>query len=139
MRRHGPRRAQIADDLDVDVVQQVLTDHLLDLAGGRHAAGNRGVVDQDVDAAQLAHGRGHQGVHRGVIASVDGHGDDASAGVARQLGRSGLERFGAARGDDHLDALLGQLPGDGLADAAASTGDDGALALQLQVHEPSRK
>ena len=47
-----------------------------------------------------------------------------------------VELLSTARGNHDIDAFLGQLPRDRLADAAAATCHDGALAAQLQIHEP---
>ena len=50
MRRRGPCRAQVPDDLDVDVALEVVIDE------GRAGRGRRRRVDQDVEPAELGHG-----------------------------------------------------------------------------------
>src|SRR4051812_11820785 len=52
VRRERACRAHVANDLDVDVFQRLRVDDLSQLGGGRDAARQRRVVDEDVDATE---------------------------------------------------------------------------------------
>jgi hypothetical protein len=53
VRGESARRPQVTDDLDVDVVERLSIDDLRELGGRRDTAGQRGVVYENVDAAEL--------------------------------------------------------------------------------------
>ncbi|CFN77967.1 Uncharacterised protein [Bordetella pertussis] len=83
------------------------------------------VVDQDIDAAQLGDGAGHQLPHRlalGQVGAVIAH---LHAVLAGQPGPQFLDVRRVAESVEHdVGALLRQRAGDPQADAAGGTGDD---------------
>src|SRR5579859_509764 len=99
------------------------------------AAGDAGVVDQDVDVAEVGQHQLHHahvvvpGLHRaGVGDRLAAEGLD---GGHRLVGGVGV----AAVVDGDVGAGLGQRQGHGAADAPAAAGDQGHAALERYVHE----
>ena len=103
-----------------------------------HAAEDRGVVDQVVDAAELRKRlRGH--LLGGVgVGDVDPHGERVAALALDAVGDL-LRALGVDVGDDHGRALAGQRLGVRLADTAAGSGDDRHLLLELITVKTHRR
>ena len=89
----------------------------------------RGVVDEDVDAAEALGGLRHELLHRGFVADVEAFGDRGVLAVlAADLGRQ--RRTVLDIGDHHPRALFGQRPRIMRADAPGAAGDDRGLACK---------
>ncbi len=84
-----------------------------------------GVVDEDVDAAELRNRVGHHGVDRGLIGDVELKTD----GIRSELRRDGLGALFIQIGDNDLCAFLHVAFRDRLADAASGACDDGDLVV----------
>ena len=86
-----------------------------------------GVVDQDVDRTDRAHGVGHHVLDLGGLAHVGA----VVADLAAEGGDLALGRVDVAEAIEHdVGALAGQHLGDAQADAAGRAGDEGGLSLQ---------
>ena len=109
----GAAAPEGAVEVDVDDVQPMLVGHGF---GRRFAAGNAGIVDEDVDLAVARRELiGHLGDARGI-----GHVHDDDLGVIAlrlQAGATGLGHLGIAIGDHDLGAGLRQRLGAGKPDA----------------------
>ena len=136
MRRDSPRGTQVTGDFDVHVEKQICAGNLLDLRRGNGATRRSRVIDQNVDAAQLACRHRDKRLDRGVVSHVGDNRDNAAAGRLGDFCGGRLELFSTPRSNHDLHTFLSQLPRNRLADAAAATCHDGALAAQLQIHEP---
>ena len=93
----------------------------------------RGVVDQDVDAAERLGGRGDIGRERRAVGNVAGRGmrlDTVRGDLVAHRG----QRLGAARADRHRRARLGAGQRDRPADPPAAAGDHRPLAGKIDVH-----
>ena len=105
--------------------------------------GDTGVVDHDVEAAELAHGALHQRLELTFVGNVGG-GEQRAPSQLRDDGRRGWLRLGlmvdadlgilADIGHRHRRAFARQLQGNAAADARAGAGDDGDPVLQ--THDP---
>ena len=95
-----------------------------------------GVVDHDVDAAELLDGGGDQPLQVGDFAHVSLYPDRLVSQRAdlflQRLGRFGMRDVV----DDDVGALLGELQHDGQTDAAVAAGDDGDFAFQVHDSSP---
>ena len=97
---------------------------------GAEAAG-AGVVDEEVDGAEMGKGFFDEGGDLGGGGDVGGHGEDV-VGFGRRFGRQlgneagagGFERIGIASAYSDARAEFGEAFGDGEADAAAGSGDE---------------
>ena len=131
----GPGAAERADELDVEVADQLLVNEVLDGAGGRgRAAGQRRAVDQDVQSAQGVGGLVDHAVNLLTIGGVKGHGDGAAAGGLGDLRGGRFEIGHGPRADHHVGALAGQFQGDSLADAAAGAAHKCQFAFKSEIH-----
>jgi hypothetical protein len=91
-----------------------------------------GIVDQEVDAAELAHRLVHDPVHLGGVANVARDGQGAPPAGADLAGQC-LERLEPPPAGHHVCAGRGELEGDRPADALAGAGHDRDAVLQ-HVH-----
>src|SRR5690606_17793309 len=96
-------------------------------------AETRGVVHQDVDAAQRAGRRRH------VVGDAVGLREVAAGGLDRaaafgELRLGGSQRFLAPGADGHVRALRRETERDRPADPAAAAGHDDAASLELSCH-----
>jgi len=132
--RGGPGAAQVAKDLGVKGGEQVGVGQVGQGPGGAGAGRLGGVVDQDVDAAQLVGRAADSGAHRRVVGGVGGQREDPAAVRRRQLLACCLQPDLVAGQQGDVRALPGQRAGDGESDAPAPPGDQRPLAGQLQVH-----
>ena len=89
----------------------------------------RGVVDQDIDAAQRIGSLVDVARNGRAIAQVASHAERPAA-VALQLRLSRLHAVGAARTDRHVRAVCGEGKRDGTTDPAAAAGHHGLLAFE---------
>ena len=107
------------------------------LLGHREEAALRdvgGVVDQDVEPAELGERFLEQAFDRRRIVEVGRHADHAAVRLAFQLvDRLRVARRIEARHDD-MRAFLQQLGRDGVADAAVAAGDDRDAVFEAEVH-----
>ena len=102
--------------------------------GGREALDRRhvldaGIVDQDVDRTQLAHGLGDHGrdlLGPAHVRAAVRHGDAEL--LLQPVAQAGDGRGVAEAVEHEVGAGGGQRPGDAQADAAGRAGDDGTLA-----------
>ncbi|MNX60029.1 hypothetical protein D3C86_909210 [compost metagenome] len=95
-----------------------------------------GVIDKDVDAAQLAHRVVHQATHRIAFRQVGAVVDHLHAVFLGQTGALLFDRGGVAKTiQDDISALLGEGGGDPQADTAGGTGDKGNFSFE-HVHSP---
>ena len=95
-----------------------------------HAAEDRGVVHQIVDAAELGQRAVGHGLGRLRVGHVDRHADRRPPIGDDLLGHP-LAALGVDIGDHHRGALAGQRLGVGLADTATGPGDNGDLVVEL--------
>ena len=86
--------------------------------GDRLEYTNAGVVDQDVQAAELRHGSGHQRFHIGILAHVGLNGEHAAAMLRFETGGGGVKMTFARSADRDRGAVLQQRFCNRQADAA---------------------
>ena len=101
-----------------------------------------GIVDHDIDAAEIARGRVDRGFHRGLVAHVDGERQRLAAGLFDR-GGGGVDgafelgmRLDGLGGDGDIGAVGGGLERDRETDAARAAGDEQGLALQRHGDPP---
>src|SRR6185295_5395992 len=105
----------------------------LELPRGAVAAGDAGVVDEDVDAPQALHRDGRRGADRGLVGELHLRRLDPAFRLEGLACR--LEVARVAVPEHHRRARLEEARGDGVADALRATGDDGDAALEVdRVH-----
>ena len=89
-----------------------------------------GIIVQDVQAAEAAHGLGKSGFDVAALADIAVD-EDAVAAAIPAAGAGGFRRNRPGRlvdlGDDDAGALLGKALRGGAADADATAGDEGNL------------
>ena len=129
-RQHGLRTQQRAPEVDVDhpvpLVDRDVAEPVL-----REVPHDRGVVDEDVDAAERVDRGARHGLRRREIPHVDGHADHAGAvGLQRVGGLGGGALVDV--GEHHGGAGFAECTPVGHADAAGTTGDDGDLPGQVE-------
>ncbi len=130
--RHGrlggvEGRRQIDGDDQVPLVVREILDrgHVLDA----------GVIDQDVQLAELGLGLGHHVGDLSRLGHVGAMIEHLDAMLLGHLGAGALDGGHLAQAvHDDIDALGGERVGQGVADAAGRAGDDGDLPLQTEVH-----
>jgi hypothetical protein len=128
-------RAQRADILDVEILDQILVDDGFDRAGrGGRPARVGPAVDQDVQATQLPRRLGDHALHLLLAGDIGGEGQDAPVRRGRQLPCRRLQIRLGARHDRHIDPFASQFPRNGFANAATAASHDRMLALQSEVH-----
>ena len=123
----GARLQHEQEALDID-----RKDAAVALAGDlddRREIEDAGVVDQDVEAAEMRHSGGDGRVDRLLLRDVE---LDAE-GVRPEFGREGLRALLVQVRDDDLRAFLDVALRNRLADAARRAGDDGDLVRDLHV------
>ena len=108
--------------MDVEHRLELLVGHLVD----RAVPGVAGVVDDDVDLAELVDGLLDELVGDAVLGQVAGE----DGGLAGDLGRGLLGDVAVEVVDQDLGALLGEQLCGGAADAAGRAGDDGGLSIE---------
>lgn len=116
MGQAGAGGADHAEDVDVEDVAPFLVGVGLHGAPGPDA----GVVDQDVEAAQVVDGRGHRRAHGGVV------GDVGAVSGERLVDRRRVEVE-----DGHHGATVREQVGGGPADAGGAAGHQGRQALEF--------
>ena len=115
------------DTADIDVDHPVpLVDLERRQRGERHHAG---VVDEDVDGAELRFGEVRKGRHVVEAGDVEGADTDLAAAALDVL-RDALEPIGSARPQHHAGAVRRKDPRGPLADAARRPGDEHDLVVQ---------
>ena len=130
-RQHVLQAAHVAHELELQALLPRLLAQRLEHAAGRGAR----VVDEDVDAAELALRAVHELPGIGLARQVRRDGEHLAAARALDLLRGLLQRLVAPRADRHVAALARECRRDALADAFAPAGDAGDLALELQIHD----
>jgi hypothetical protein len=125
MRRRRAAAVEDTGQVHVDHEPPVLGRQLGQRSDLRHT----GIVDDDVEPAELADGALDQGVHLGVARHVGGDHDGPPACPRRELGGL-LERSLGTGRQSHVGARFRQRHRDGSAEAATGAGDDGDLAGQ---------
>ena len=126
----------------VHVAEQVGPHHLVmrirrDLGEAAHRA-DPGIVDPDIDMAELAHRRLRQPPHRAGIGHVGRHGDGAGAMRAGQpaaLRHRLVQHAFPPGGEDKIGPLRGEGLGRRAADAAGCPSDHHHRPLQV-AHDP---
>src|SRR5262249_5995423 len=103
---------------------------------GIHGAG---VVDEDVDAAELLLRGFDQPLDVGLLRHVGLHGVDLAAGLLRQLVTRRVDLLGRAPGDHDAHAFLEEHARGFVADAAAAARHDCAAALDAEIHFASSR
>ena len=124
----GAAAPEGAVEIDVDDVEPMLVG---DRLGRRLAAGDAGIVDEDVDLA-VARRRARSATSVTRLESVTSMIDDLGVVGLSPSGsaRPALGDLGVAVGDDDLGAGLGQRLDAGEPDALAAAGHDGGLAAR---------
>ena len=89
------------------------------------AEGEAGVVDEDVDVAELSRKRADGFFGTRTIADIEGEQEDVGGEVSLELLLEGLELFDTAGVEDETMAGLGELARTGLAYAGGCAGDEG--------------
>ena len=128
----GHRRARGVEgrgEVDGDDGVPLLDRELLDR---RHVL-DAGVVDQDVDRAEVALGLGDHVGDLVVAQHVGGIEGDARAQRLDLRDRLLVVLLGAEAVDDDIGAVLGERHGDAVADARGRAGDDGGLAFESSL------
>ena len=97
------------------------------------ALGGAGIVDENVEPAELALDLFDQFCRRVLAAQVD-HRDGGAAALLADGGCDLVERLLVAAGQHHVAAFGRQRQRDAAADAAARSGHQRDLALQSQLH-----
>ena len=93
-------------------------------------AGDPGVVDQDVETAELGGDAVDGALHRGGVADVAGEADRARA-VGERQAAGGLGGLAPVEVEDrHRGALLGEAGGDAEPDPSCGSGDDGDAPVE---------
>jgi hypothetical protein len=130
--RHDRAAHQVGrDQVDLD---DATPDVGRELPGGGVAAGDAGVVDQDVDLAMRLGDAFGRGGDVGLAGQLDHVGADAAGLAELALGLGELLAVRVPQGD--RGARGEHALGDGVADALRAAGDDGDAALQVDpVHE----
>jgi hypothetical protein len=130
----GQRRGDSVEHaLDVDVDHPV---PLVDLEAFQERLRHQpGVVEHDVDAPVLLHGRVHEALHLAAVGDVGGEGERLPS-LGRQVVRERLEAAGAPRAQHDRRALRGEQPCGGLAQPAARARDDDDLPFDVAAHGP---
>ena len=124
-RRCGRGRAQDAerhDRVDVEHRLELVVGHLV----GDAVAGVAGVVDDDVDLAELVDGLLDQLVRHALLGEVAAE----HRGLARDLRRRLLGDVAVEVVDEHARALLGEQLRGRAADSTRRSGDDRRLSVQ---------
>jgi hypothetical protein len=127
-----------ADQICLDRRAQAFQRNRLErLAGGTALAPGHRVVNQDVDAAEVAPQRGHRRADPFGLCQVERHQRGASAGPLHRLG--GVLRFRSAAviRDGDAGALRTEGDGGGPPDVARGAGDQHAPAPQSEIHRPA--
>ena len=130
--RHGAARAQVLPgDVDLERAPPVLGRDLLDRSG---RPGDAGVVDQDVDAAELLERQLEQAIDRCLVRDVGRNrrhrGQLAAQPIERRLIDIARHDLGAG-----IDESLERDP----ADARAPRGQDRPLAIEPKIHVSSHR
>ena len=119
----------------VDRVHQVEALHRRRKRAGQ--ADRTGVVDQDIDAAEMGRGLGRGFANPYLVAHVDHEGKRVAACGANFLGRRvdgagqlGVGLVGLCR-DRHVGAVACRAPPDREPDVAACAGDEQGLACEI--------
>jgi len=116
---------------------QVHVDNGLPVLGGvlsgRSAADDAGVVDEDVDGAEVGDGLVHEPVADLELAHIAGERNRAAAEAGNVVGN--LLRRGTGAVHSHVGASFSQRNGNALADAARGAGDQRILTLQVEQVE----
>ena len=129
--------SQVGEDFSDDVVGAVEVD-VDDLSPGfewdvveiAQGGVDTGVVNDEIDAAELGDGAGHELLDVGVVGDVAGTGEDLDAGGAG-LSRGGGERVRRAGSEGEIDPFGGESAQDAEADAGAGASEDGVLAAEF--------
>ena len=136
--RHDRAASQIrTDEIDINDAPPDIRLQLPELAV---AAGDAGVVDEDVDLAVPRDGGLRGGAHRSIIGEFDD-----IAGNRAQRGQTGLRRIERLRVDipEHYGRAGGEHAlGSGIADAPRAARDDGHAAFKIdlvQTRSPSAR
>ena len=121
--KRGPHSVEDAEQVDV---QHPLDRVRVDVQH-RAVAGDTGIGDDGVDAAELLDGLCGRGLHGGEIADVGNHGQDVF--VAAQFGGPFGQRRLVQVGQHQLGALGVQPAGHLGTDSLAATGDEYDLRI----------
>jgi hypothetical protein len=138
------RRALLEEDLDGALAAQVhgalvgLVDHVIDFlrgfVNGELTVKHAGVVDQNVQVAELLEAGVEHGVDLCRIAHVRlDRQDDAGGVLRRDFVAQVFQPFQAARRGDDLGALHGEQPRGRAANARARAGHDDDLAFKTHL------
>ena len=97
------------------------------------ALGGAGIVDQNIEPAELAPGLVDQLFRRGLLAQIQHRDARSASGFADRLGDF-IKRRRVAAGQHHVAAFGRERQRDAAADAAARSGHQRDLTLQSQFH-----
>ena len=129
-RQHRLRAQQRAPEVDVHHAVPLVDGHVAEPVL-REVAHDRGVVDEDVDAAERVDGGARHGLCRREIGHVDGHADGGEAVGLELVGGLGGGALVDVGQHDRGAGLAQRAPVDH-ADAAGTTGDHGDLPAQVE-------
>ena len=121
---------------DLAVAGEIERDRFVPGAVGRidrQRAAAAGIVDEDVDMAELGNGRGGELVGGAFGHDVLDHRNDGAAG-GLDLGHQRLQQFLPPRHANHAHAFLCQPAGDGAADPDAGSGYHRRPGFELEIH-----
>ena len=108
------------------------------MRGGRLAADQPGVVDQDVDPAERGERLGHQAIGRRAIGEIGGDGDRAAAGpLGNRVGGSRRRPFTRVQHD--VGAGAGQRDRHAGAESARRAGHERDPAVEPEAIERHRR
>lgn len=129
LRDHLPGRRLHAEErtlqIDADDFVEFLFGNLQDVP----VASDAGIVDHDVEPAELLRGGGDKLIHISALGDIA---DDGAQGIRPpELGGRRRQTIGIDVRDDDLDAVVQKSLRTSLADAARRTGNGGDLAGQF--------
>ena len=126
----GLAAADGGHELEVDVRDPVLVRELVEGRAGVAA----GIVDEDIDAAEVAERLLDEGFAAFAGGDVGGDGEDIATVRGADLGGGGFKDILAAGTDGDAAAFADEFGGAGLADAFAAASDKGDFSGEFQVH-----
>src|SRR5207247_11042865 len=118
------RRAEAAEDIDLETLGEL---RIRGLEPGTATAA--GVVNEDVQAAEMVGRRLDEGFHLAQFGNIGGLRVDRRS----ELGGGLIEPFAVSRADRDAAAFGKQALSDGVAEAVAAPGDRGDAALEPEI------
>jgi len=134
IRNDGPAAKELALQVNVDNPVPVRFGDVIDspAAGEKYTPG---VIDQDIDLAELFDGPGYHIAHLGAVGNIGGD-RQRPASQPPDLLRDPGGAFRMQGVDDNVTTFAGELQGYSPPDSLAPTGNDSAVPLSLTAYTP---